>query len=96
MLDEEETKQLDAFREYLEENKLSLPDSFTIRDAYRFLYTINDHENTYKNIIKQHEFFVKRRPVDMNGLDELINSGIVYVWNRDKFHRPISTLLSSS
>ena len=74
----EEEQQIEEFKKYLEDNDLKLPENATDREMYRHLIVIKDHQETYDSIWEQYKFFKQIRPVNRDGLDTLMNSGIFY------------------
>lgn len=89
---EEEEALINEFVKYLDKNKYKLPHTMTIRDAYRHLIVIKDHKETYESVWAQYNFFLRVRPVKTDNLEMLMDSGIFYFCNRDKYHRPICVL----
>jgi len=92
VLDEEEEKKIDEFENYLKDNNLSLPEGFTLRDAFKHLVVTDDNKKAYEGVIFQHETLNKLRPVSQDGLESLLQSGMFYFCNRDKNYRPICIL----
>ena len=87
---ESELEQIETFNDYLIENKLRLPQGLDFREKYRFLMTSNyKYKDAYEAIVEYNRFISEHTPVNMDGLDEYLQSGILYFYKRDKRFHPI-------
>ena len=91
-LEDWEQRIVDEFEAYLKENKLTLPEGYTLRDAYKHLVVTGDNKKAYDGVVFQYETLKKIRPVKMEGIEHLLESGMFYFCNRDKNYRPICIL----
>lgn len=88
--DEEEQKHVEEFENFLKDRDLTLPEGFDSREMFRHYQGCNyDVNNAYDSILTNHEFMKKNVPVNMEGLDEFLQSGMVYFYKRDIHYRPV-------
>lgn len=88
----EENEQIQEFEKYLKDNNLSLPETCTLRDAYKHIIVTQDFALAYDGLIKQYDTLKSIRPVSQSGIEHLLTSGMFYFCNRDKNFRPICIL----
>ena len=87
---ERELERIEEFDDYLMENKLRWPQGFDFREKYRFLMTSDYNKKVaYEAIMEYHNFVKENTPINMEGLDEYLQSGILYFCKRDKRFHPI-------
>ena len=87
---EEEKEILEEFIQYWSTNEKRLPHDYSRRDMYRVLQGWDfDFDKTYQEIIDHHNFIKANLPVNLDGLDEYLQNGMVYFYKRDKHFRPI-------
>lgn len=88
--EDREKERVEDFNQYLKDNNLTLPDGFDFREVFRHYQGcgFNDKE-TYDSIVENHKFITENLPVNIDGLDEHLESGMVYFYKRDVHFRPI-------
>lgn len=87
---EEEKEKIAEFEQYISENQLELPQGYDFRECYRYYQGWGfDAKAAYDGILDNHKFIQDNIPVNMEGLDEYLQKGMVYVYKRDKHYRPI-------
>ena len=87
---EEEKECLSNFIHYWRSNKKKLPKGYSKSDMYRVLQGWDyDNEKCYSDIVDHYKFMKANLPVNLDGLDEYLQNGMVYFYKRDKHFRPI-------
>ena len=88
--DEEESKRVEEFKEYLIENNLTLPEGYDYREQYRFYQGCNyDWKKAFEGIQDNHEFLSKHLPIKIEEIEEFLQNGMVYFYKRDIHFRPV-------
>jgi hypothetical protein len=87
---EDEMQRVETFNQYLNDRDLTIPEEYDFREIYRHYQGCGFNEKeAYESIIQHHDFIKETIPVSLDGLDEYLQSGMVYFLNRDKHFRPI-------
>jgi len=86
----EEIKHGEEFKHYLEDNDLSVPETYDFREQFRFYQGCNyDPKMTYEGILENHQFISENIPVEVEGVEEFLQNGMVYFYKRDIHFRPV-------
>ena len=87
---DEEKEKIKEFEQYIADNQLELPAGYDFREWYRYYQGWGfNAKNAYEGILENHQFIQDNIPVNMDGLDEYLQNGMVYIYKRDKHFRPI-------
>ena len=86
-----EYEHLEALERALEEERVSLPESFAVYDRLRFLQATKYKTKKTVEAIQNHlQWRAESLPPVLNDASaQLINSGFIYVHGRDRFFRPM-------
>eukprot|EP00345_Euplotes_harpa_P003905 CAMPEP_0168325140 /NCGR_PEP_ID=MMETSP0213-20121227/4516_1 /TAXON_ID=151035 /ORGANISM="Euplotes harpa, Strain FSP1.4" /LENGTH=124 /DNA_ID=CAMNT_0008327579 /DNA_START=90 /DNA_END=464 /DNA_ORIENTATION=+ len=88
--DDDENEQIEEFKQYLVDNDLELPASIDFREMYRYYQGCGyDPQLAYEGLVENYKFMQENLPVNLDGLEEYLQSGIMYYYKRDKHFRPI-------
>lgn len=90
VFEEKEQELIQEFNQYLTDNGLTLPEGYDEREQYRYFQGCGfDSQKAYEGILENHEFVTQNIPVNMEGLDAPLQSGMIYFYKRDNHFRPV-------
>jgi len=88
--EDKEKELIQEFTNYLTENNLSLPEGYDERECFRYYQGCGyDSKKAFEGILENHEFNTKNLPVDIDSIEEALQSGMVYFYKTDIHFRPV-------
>lgn len=88
--EEEENLKLQEFLSYITDNNLEIPEGYDHRELYRFYQgCAYNAKKAYEGILDNHQFLKDNLPVDVSGIEHILQSGMVYFCKRDIHYRPV-------
>ena len=81
----EEQSKIDAFKEWLQTKKITLPNGYDDRTIFRYnMWNDKNHAKTLKQITDHYEWYLRVFPVYEDLYSKYVNKGVMYIYKRDR------------